>query len=469
MAKIDSQLDAHLWLQQLHNLIIRYFDNIDGFATACIDTGLRMLKLTTGIVSKIEDDDYFVVQSISPLEGLSPGSVFKLADTYCSDVVNKGQTLAYHNVGQLTGLGEHPVYLNTGLNAYIGAPIAVDGGIYGTLNFSDNKARNQPFSREELYIVESMASLMGRFIERQKREEELHNSKQFFELAFKHGIVGKAIAAVDGTIIDANEALLRMLEYSREEVVGKTPKDFTHPDDLDLADAHYAQLFGGHIDHFFLNKRYLNKYGRVIEGDTAVGLVRDTGSKPAYLVLQLIDRSNERAAFRDLEAANSRLSQLSLQDALTNIPNRRAFDEQLERALADEKRNPRGLTLVLFDIDHFKKVNDQFGHQAGDEVLTKLASILRNSLRVPDMAARVGGEEFALILQGAALPQARIVVERLRAQIVSSSWSVPKLTCSFGVACYSSRWPDTRSFYRAADQALYEAKASGRDRVCCFQ
>ncbi|WP_158227215.1 sensor domain-containing diguanylate cyclase [Mangrovitalea sediminis] len=469
MKKNEPAPSVNLWLQELHSLIVHYFDDVEGFAAACIESGLRMLRLSTGIVSRIKTDAYHVVEVISPLEGLSRGSTFELSNTYCAAIVDAGQMIAYHDVGQLPELGDHPVYVNMGLSAYIGAPIPVGGSIYGTLNFSDKKPREQPFSDEEKYIVESMAALIGRFIERQKKDIALKDAKQLAESIFQNSIVGNGLATAEGTIIDANDALIRTLECSREDIIGKTARDFTHPEDQSLTDDAYARLFAGEIDHFFINKRYVSGRGRIIEGEIGVSLIKDQQQKPAYLILQLIDRSNERAAYRDLLAANARLNQLSLQDGLTGLPNRRAFDEEFDRSLAGIADTSGEVTLVLFDIDHFKKINDLHGHQSGDDVLIKLAGLVKGSLRSFDMAARVGGEEFALILPDTPLQKARLVVERLRTRIANARWSEQKVTCSFGIASFSQRLFTPNALYSAADQALYDAKAAGRNRVHCYE
>lgn len=428
-----------------------------------------MLRLSTGIVSKIEHSSYQVVQVTSPLDGLAQGAVFALKETYCAAIIESGKSIAYHDVACINELSDHPVYVGAGLRAYIGAPIMVDGTTYGTLNFSDVIPRTQPFSDDEVFIVESMAALIGRFIERQDRRRQLQDTKRFFELMFRHAIVGAAVAKIDGRIIDVNDAMLRTIEYPRDEVIGRTARDFTHPDDLDLSDDLYRQLVGGEINHFYLSKRYVSKSGRVIDGEIGVTLVRNDQGEPAFLILQLIDRSNERAAFRDLTAANAHLQRLSMLDGLTGMPNRRAFDEAFEQSLKRCRNASVELSLVLFDVDHFKRINDQYGHQIGDEVLINLAALVKKSLRSLDIAARVGGEEFALILPEMPAQEVALVVERLRTRIDEAPWPVPGVTCSFGIAHLSAGVSETRTFYREADEALYNAKAAGRNRICVYQ
>lgn len=159
-------------------------------------------------------------------------------------------------------------------------------------------------------------------------------------------------------------------------------------------------------------------------------------------------------------------------DALTGLPNRRAFDSYFLEEAKRSDRNQTPLALALVDIDHFKRVNDQYGHAAGDIALQHIASILRRHLNRPtDFVARWGGEEFAILMTGNSLEGANYVLERLRHDIERSPCETPKgdfkLTISVGLAkaiVHESR--DIDSLLDHADQALYQAKHSGRNRVC---
>lgn len=156
-------------------------------------------------------------------------------------------------------------------------------------------------------------------------------------------------------------------------------------------------------------------------------------------------------------------------DGLTGAANRRFFDEFLEREMARCRRHGRSLSLVLLDIDHFKHVNDGFGHLTGDAVLRELAEMARGQVRREDCFARYGGEEFAVVLTETDLPSARLFAERLRAIIeVYDFWNgserVP-VTVSAGVASMTKDTRDVADFVAAADARLYEAKAAGRNRT----
>ena len=159
------------------------------------------------------------------------------------------------------------------------------------------------------------------------------------------------------------------------------------------------------------------------------------------------------------EAANT--------DHLTGLANRRRFERQLEREVTRTRRYGRPFCLLIVDIDHFKRVNDTFGHPVGDEVITRLASTLQAGTRGIDMAARVGGEEFAVLLPETDYAAGVEVAVRLRDAIrrMDVPKEVGRVTASIGIAEFSATSGDGTTLYAAADKALYEAKQAGRDRV----
>ena len=155
---------------------------------------------------------------------------------------------------------------------------------------------------------------------------------------------------------------------------------------------------------------------------------------------------------------------LAATDGLTKIANRRTFESTLEREMARAARSAEPLSLVMLDIDHFKALNDDHGHQAGDEVLRNVAFALACQCRDFDTAARYGGEEFAVVLPGCGAQEAADIAERLR-QSVAAAPSVIPLTASAGVATFPEHAADADSLVQAADVALYQSKRTGRDRT----
>ncbi|MEA3372436.1 MAG: diguanylate cyclase, partial [Campylobacterota bacterium] len=154
-------------------------------------------------------------------------------------------------------------------------------------------------------------------------------------------------------------------------------------------------------------------------------------------------------------------------DILTGIYNRAYFNDELPKMISLAKRYTAPLSLILFDIDHFKQINDMYGHLTGDEVLIHLVSIIRHTQRESDLFVRWGGEEFVIALPNTDQEQACSMAESIRKRVISN---VPKpldaLTVSFGVTSFRSD-DDERELFRRADEALYRAKSEGRDRVVC--
>ncbi|MDT7538539.1 MAG: hypothetical protein QOI82_2124 [Actinomycetota bacterium] len=158
------------------------------------------------------------------------------------------------------------------------------------------------------------------------------------------------------------------------------------------------------------------------------------------------------------------VQRLAATDGLTKIANRRTFESTLEREVARATRSAEHLSLVMIDIDHFKRLNDEHGHQAGDEVLRNVAAALSCECRDFDTAARYGGEEFAVVLPGCGPDEAKLIAERLRHAVAAAPSTVP-ITASAGVATYPAHAGDADTLVRAADDALYESKRNGRDRT----
>lgn len=170
---------------------------------------------------------------------------------------------------------------------------------------------------------------------------------------------------------------------------------------------------------------------------------------------------------QQLENLMRELEILSLTDGLTGIANRRAFEQRLNIEWLRANRYHHPLSIVMMDIDHFKKINDVFGHQTGDEVLQQVAAMLMQAARNTDLVCRYGGEEFIVVMMDTALPEALIAAERFRTYIFSNNWLVTPVTVSIGVASLQAN-QTVEQLLKEADQALYQAKSTGRNQVVSF-
>src|SRR5471032_2437422 len=178
--------------------------------------------------------------------------------------------------------------------------------------------------------------------------------------------------------------------------------------------------------------------------------------------------------------SNEMLKYIGLTDSLTGVYNRRYIDRRLLEEVARARRQDYPISFMYLDIDHFKRVNDTVGHQGGDEVLREVAQRIKVELRLSDALARFGGEEFVVLLIDADLDSAAFVAERIRAIVAGALISVPQqtqvsVTVSIGVACLAGgdHGGEDEAIARAlvahADEALYEAKATGRNRVISYR
>ena len=172
----------------------------------------------------------------------------------------------------------------------------------------------------------------------------------------------------------------------------------------------------------------------------------------------------------ELEGLLSRTERLAMSDALTGVFNRRRFADVLRHEWASARRYKHPLSLLLFDVDHFKEVNDDGGHAAGDETLKHIAEIISSSIREVDLCARYGGDEFVLLLPHTPLANATVVAERVRSKLARArvTWAGAAASVSLSVGIASNEdaaQEKPEDLVEAADRALYEAKRAGRDRV----
>lgn len=261
----------------------------------------------------------------------------------------------------------------------------------------------------------------------------------------------------DGTVRYVSPAIRQMGGFDPDRVVGARAVDMVLPEYRgELIRAHAAAL--AEPDRTVtVDYRALTATGELRWFESNMRGVRDEAGRVTgtVSVVRDISRRKER---------EGELSRAATTDPLTGLANRRAFDAALDRVLG----GGRPACLAVVDIDHFKRVNDQWGHAAGDRVLVAFAELARGALRDGDMVARLGGEEFGVLLPGADLSQARAVCERLRRTVASAVLEADgravRVTASVGLAAVAAGATRAEAM-RGADDALYRAKAEGRDRL----
>ena len=180
------------------------------------------------------------------------------------------------------------------------------------------------------------------------------------------------------------------------------------------------------------------------------------------LLEELIEKYS--GVVRELEEKVEVIERMSMTDGLTGIYNRKKFTEEFGREVKRHRRNGESLTLAVMDIDHFKRVNDTYGHEMGDRILIDFCRVVGEDIREVDIFARWGGEEFALIVVGSAKERAHLVLERIRKSIEEHDFDHgERLTCSIGSVAIEDSVPE--EMFTKADKALYKAKKNGRNRV----
>jgi len=309
------------------------------------------------------------------------------------------------------------------------------------------------------------ASKIARDItERKQHEAALQESEERFRSTFDAAAIGMALVNLEGRFMQVNAALCHIVGYTEAELTQKTFQDITHPDDLESDLALLNELLSGTRQSYQMEKRYVKKDGRVIWILLSGSAVRDSAGKVLYFVGQIQD-INERKILLD------RLERQAQQDYLTGLCNRRFFLEQGELELARAQRYGNELSLFMLDIDHFKAINDTYGHATGDIVLQTLSHILREILRSIDIIGRWGGEEFVILLPETDAQEAAEIAERLREAIdhakVTLATGLPlHFTASIGIATLKEKDTNIDILLNYADEALYQAKNTGRNKVC---
>lgn len=304
----------------------------------------------------------------------------------------------------------------------------------------------------------------------------------------------------DSGQVDRSPGWYRMLGYE----VGVFNKDvyswenIIHPDDYEMVMRHFENYITGKTSQYQVEYRckkadgsylWIEDRGHIIDRHQDGSVARMIGAhlnihekKMAQSELiqknqlleegnlsfeKLLEEKNIELEHKNtlLEKKIQEVERLSVTDTLTNIANRRKFESMIEKEVARASRYKHALTLVMFDIDYFKRVNDRYGHKTGDQVLKKVASVVKSSLRINDSFARWGGEEFVIVMPETNREQAIEVSNKLR-QLVNHIEHATDLfiTCSFGVTEYQLEEAIDDLFARA-DEALLQAKELGRNRV----
>lgn len=274
-------------------------------------------------------------------------------------------------------------------------------------------------------------------------------------------LVPDAVCVVDpeGRFLYVSASFERIFGYTPAEVLGRRTFDLLHPDDRAATIQQAAQVMAGELQRHFRN-RYIHKDGH------AVDIQWSARWHPQHGVRIAVARE-----VTELRRAERELEHLASHDPLTGLPNRHRLQRELQHALAHAARSGDGLALLYIDMDGFKAANDRGGHEAGDRLLCEIAARLQQGLREGDLVARVGGDEFVVLLPGCReVHAARRVADALRARLRPSylmSDGLIQLDASVGIARFPADASEPDALLAHADRAMYAAKRlrAGRGRA----
>jgi diguanylate cyclase (GGDEF)-like protein/PAS domain S-box-containing protein len=305
------------------------------------------------------------------------------------------------------------------------------------------------------------SALIARLLRR--RDEALRSSERRYRLLFERNLAGLFRTTLDGRILDCNSAFARILGYpSREDVLKVSALDlYAEPSDREsfLARLAHQRVL---VNFELCLKRRDGTTVWVLANES---LLEPEGGGEAVMEGSLIDITDrKRAEQQRWHQANH--------DALTDLPNRVLFNDRLSLAILHAHRRRQSLAVMFLDLDHFKRVNDTLGHSAGDELLVKAADRLRRCIRSDDTVARVGGDEFLLLLNGIAREADAATMARKILQVISEPFLIQKrelfVEASIGIGLYPGDGEDAEMLVANVDTAMYRAKETGRNSFQFF-
>ena len=486
-------------MHTLYNVTSRQELSFEEKTDELLRLGADQFGLTIGILARVQDGRYQVVQAMGPRGLPTAGTEFAVGDTYCAEALKAVDAVGFEEVGA-TELRESATYRNHRVEAYLGAPVRVDGTVWGTLCFADYRPHPRLFTSGDRELLRLMAQWIGGEISRRQAEDRVKESEERFRTAIASISEGLIVMDSAGVVTLWNESAAQILEMTRSEMHGLRPVNpefaAVREDGTRFPQGSYplmASLRRGVAQHDVVMG--LPRQGRSHRSGPGEMLWVSVNAKPLFLsgasepyavvatfaditekrrsaeqitrqMVQITDYAAVLEEQKDqLEAANRQLETLALNDSLTGLGNRRAFEHRLVQEVNQARRYGTPLSVLLLDVDFFKAYNDTFGHPAGDEVLRRLAAVIRGQGRDTDFFARYGGEEFIVILPLTDAAGALVLAERLRAVVEATEWPERGVTASLGAATLLADMTDEDALVSAADQALYAAKTAGRNCV----
>lgn len=294
--------------------------------------------------------------------------------------------------------------------------------------------------------------------ERKRHEQALAEAEERFRSAFDNAPIGMTLVSPDGRFIKVNRALCELTGYAETALLVRSFQTITHPDDLDSDLAYVEDVLAGRRRTYQMEKRYYHADGHVIWVMLSVSLVRDAAGEPLYFISQIADITERKRREQALQHQAEQLAVIASTDPLTGLSTRRAWDVAIAERMRARQDGAPLFAVALIDLDGLKEINDTHGHHAGDNALAATASAVRAALRDGDLIARIGGDEFAILIPEANVEATLALTERILAALPEP------LTASAGVAMWDGD-EGAGELQRRADRALYAAKHDGKGRA----
>ena len=287
----------------------------------------------------------------------------------------------------------------------------------------------------------------------------LATSADVFETFFDHARIGLALADLSTGYVRVNHTYAELLGHPPEDLVGVSFTEVLHPDDRASELDRVQDLLTGRETSLSTESRYVGPDGEFLWVLHGVSVVREEDGTPAWFAVSAQDVTERRKVESDLRDLTATLTERAVRDPLTGLANRTLLLERLRSVLARDARTGDSSAVLFLDLDGFKAVNDRYGHAAGDEVLVTVAKRLAAAVRPSDTVARMGGDEFVVLVEGATAAQLDAVLTRLREAV---SRPIPTLDLevgvSIGVAMSTGGDAEPRTLINAADKAMYTVK-----------
>ncbi|MGI4853250.1 MAG: diguanylate cyclase [Janthinobacterium lividum] len=411
--------------------------------------------------------------------GLSGSTTVPVGDSMCQYTIQDNRLMMVEDLQEQSNMHYADVWLQAGIRFYAGMPLlSEDGTAIGALCVMDSKPST--LTAEQQMVMAILSRQVSRTLQTrtharamERMAAERDREQKMFNLVLDHVPISIYLKDDKGRFCFYNAALAERFRVDRKAWMGKTNHDLW---DRELADSlklkEDAVLTtglpqvtsvdvpepNGTVSHWKTYEiRCVNMAGEPMLAGSAIDLTE-----------QMLREAELQRTRDELQEANRKLSSLALTDSLTGLWNRRAFDARLETSIMSAHRAKQPLTLMLIDVDHFKRVNDQHGHPFGDSVLKEIAEVLNGVKRGEDVACRFGGEEFAVLLPGTDINAAYNLADRMLKATRNFPWKKTPVTVSIGLAMYMDHGLSDE-LVDQADAALYQAKHAGRDRVILYK